>query len=792
MRFSHDWLKTWVSTDSAAEQVAERLTAAGLEVDGIDVLGGELEGVVVGRIERCDPHPDADRLQVCQVNVGGNELLGIVCGAPNARAGLLAPVARVGSKLPNGMKIKAAKLRGVASTGMLCSAPELGLGEDASGLLELADDLTPGQPLIEALGLPDHVIELDLTPNRADCLSIRGIARELAALEGSSLTPPDIQPVEDASARAIPIELIDAAACPRYVGRVVKGVDPTARTPAWMVQRLERCGVRSLGPIVDVTNYVLLELGQPMHAFDLDRLDSGIRVRRAEPGETLDLLNGQTVELDGDLLVIADHSGPVALAGIMGGDPTAVTNETRDILLESAWFDPAVIIGKARRFGLSTDSSHRFERGVDPELQAIAVERATALIIEIAGGKPGPVMDITDEASLPRSASIELRPDRVNRVLGSSLPTSEMIDLLERLGMHVDDRADALLVTPPSIRRDLAIEVDLIEEIARVVGYDRLPSRAPGGRLRAFAESERKTPLQQIGRDLQARGFREIISWSFVPGDSLEQLGMGDGAQPLANPLSQEMAVLRTSLLPGLISTASSNLRHQLRRLKLYETGHVFEAGSAFVESRRLGLALAGDAAPESWHATRRAVDFFDLKGEVEQIFGLAGHSPEALKFLPVQHAWLHPGQAARIELDGTTVGWLGQLHPAQARHWELDLPLYVAEIDLEPLQTRTLPEYKGLSKYPSVRRDLALSVPESVSAADLLAAVRSAGGPLLSECRIFDIYSGKGIESGFKGIAIGLILRDVSRTLTDTDADRVMEGVIESLRKDCGVSLRG
>src|SRR6056297_104509 len=409
MRFSYQWLTEWVATDLDAEQAAERLTAAGLEVDELTRLGGELDGVVVGRIEACEPHPDADRLQVCSVDVGHDDRLQIVCGAPNARAGLLAPVATVGSRLPGGMKIRAAKLRGVESAGMLCSAPELEIGEDASGLLELADDLEIGAPLASALGLPDHAIELDLTPNRADCLSIRGIAREFAALEAGALREPSIEPVAEGSSRELPIELEPGSGCPRYIGRVIEGVDPSAPTPPWMVQRLERCGVRSLGPIVDVTNYVLLELGQPMHAFDLARLQGGIRVRRAAVGETLELLNDQTIELDPELLVIADHAGPVALAGIMGGVPTSVQDGTRDILLESAWFDPAVIIGKARRFGLATDSSHRFERGVDPELQQLAIERATRLITEIAGGTPGPVIDRSDAGAMPARPRIALR-----------------------------------------------------------------------------------------------------------------------------------------------------------------------------------------------------------------------------------------------------------------------------------------------------------------------------------------------------------------------------------------------
>ncbi|MBY6203374.1 phenylalanine--tRNA ligase subunit beta [Halomonas denitrificans] len=797
MRFSYEWLSDWVRSGRTAEQAAERLTAAGLEVDDLVRLGDGLDGVVVGRIAACEPHPDADRLRVCTVDVGADEPLGIVCGAPNAREGLVAPVATIGSRLPNGMKIKAAKLRGVASAGMLCSAPELGLGEGASGLLELAGDLQPGRPLADALGLPDHVIELDLTPNRADCLSIRGIAHELAALEGAELTPPALGAVDAVGDRELPIELGDPAGCPRYVGRVIEGVDPTAQTPPWMVQRLERCGIRSLGPIVDVTNYVLLELGQPMHAFDLDCLEGGIRVRRAEAGETLELLNEQRIELDDELLVIADHTGPVALAGIMGGQPSAVTDSTRDILLESAWFAPAVITGKARRFGLATDSSHRFERGVDPELQAVALERATALILDIAGGTPGPTIDVRSDAHRPVQPAIELRPDRVNRLLGTDLVREDMLDVLRRLGMQIDEGSDDERVTvrPPSRRRDLEIEVDLIEEIARVVGYDRLPTRAPGGRLRAAAPSERSTPLSVIDHSLQARGFREIISWSFVPRESLERLGLDERAQPLANPLSRDMAVLRTSLLPGLIATASSNLRHQLRRLRLYETGHVFEAGrdgDSFVETRRLGLAMAGDAVPEAWHVERRAVDFFDLKGEVEQLFALAGQAPESLEVGPDHRPWLHPGQGASIAIDGRSAGWMGQLHPALADAFELDLPLFVAEIDLEPLQRRELPEYAGLARFPSVRRDLALAVPDELSAADLVAAVRSAAGPLLAECRIFDTYRGKGIESGFKGIAIGLILRDVSRTLTDGDADGVVDGVIKTLKEAHGVMLRG
>ena len=793
MRFSYQWLTEWVDTDLNAEQASERLTAAGLEVDALTRLGGELDGVVVGRIEACEPHPDADRLQVCTVDVGQDETLQIVCGAPNARAGLRAPVATVGSRLPGGMKIRAAKLRGVESMGMLCSAPELQIGEDASGLLELADDLEIGAPLARALGLPDHAIELDLTPNRADCLSIRGIAREFSALEAGSLREPAIEPVPAVGTRELTIELAPGAGCPRYVGRIIEGVDPSAPTPPWMVQRLERCGVRSLGPIVDVTNYVLLELGQPMHAFDLDRLDGGIRVRRAEAGETLELLNDQTIELDAELLVIADHAWPIALAGIMGGLPTSVQSGTRDILLESAWFDPAVIIGKARRFGLATDSSHRFERGVDPELQRVAIDRATRLILEIAGGTPGPVLDRKDAEALPDRPRIKLRPTRVNRLLGTELAPDRLGQVLARLGMTVERGDHAWPVVPPSNRRDLAIEEDLIEEIARVVGYDHLPTRSPGGRLRAQVRSESETGVDAIGDALQARGFREIITWSFVGQDLLDAFGLAEAAQPLANPLSLDLAVLRTSLVPGLVQTVAANLRKQQARIRLYESGHVFSAGpGGFEEDRRLGLALAGRAEPESWTADRREIDFYDLKGEVEQLLALAGHDPSQVTFRAATRSWLHPGQAAELRIGGRCVGSLGQLHPGLAETLELAMPVFVAELDLEAVQARRLPEFAGLSRYPSVRRDLALAVPEKAAAADLVALAKKAGGDLVRECIIFDTYEGKGIESGFKGIAIGLILRDVSRTLTDRDADRVVEDVVAALQESYGVTLRG
>ncbi len=792
MRFSLNWLRQWVPTDLDAESVADRLTAAGLEVDDFEAVGEGLDGVVVAEITDCQSHPNADRLKVCEVEFGGDGPVSIVCGAPNARVGLKAPLATVGTCLPNGLKIKPAKLRGVASEGMLCSAPELGLGEDASGLLELDASLRPGTPLAQALGLPDHVIEVDLTPNRADCLSIRGIARELAAAASLACRAPEIAPVSPARDDAVEIELLDPDDCPRYAGRMIRGIDPDARTPPWLVERLERSGLRARHPVVDVTNYVLLELGQPMHAFDAAMLAGGIRVRRAQAGDRIVLLDGQEIEPDDDMLLVCDHQKPVALAGIMGGRDSAVGEATCDVLLESAWFNPATIIGKGRRLGLATDSAHRFERGVDPELQVVALERATALILEIAGGSAGPVVEQCVSDRLPETRSIRLRLDRVNQLLGTDLDADRVAGILERLGMAVDRDGNVFRVRPPSARRDLALEVDLIEEVARLVGYDQLPIRAPGGRLRAIVPSERSVAMDQLRSTLHARGFQEIITWSFVAEQELARLSLEAAGQPLANPLNQDMGVLRTSLLPGLLRTATANLRHQQSRLKLFETGHVFSAGGHWSESESLGLLICGSAQPESWVAERRDFDFYDLKGEVEHLLGCLGHRPDSVQVEARSVEFMHPGQGCAITLNGRDLGLAGQLHPAVAADLDLETGVFIAELDLTVLRQRALPEFSGTLRLPSVRRDLAMIVPDSVPASALQRVSAEAVGRLLERCIIFDKYQGQEIESGYKSIAIGLILRDVSRTLTDEEVDSVMRSVVESLKEECNIRLRG
>ncbi|MGY6554521.1 MAG: phenylalanine--tRNA ligase subunit beta [Wenzhouxiangella sp.] len=792
MKINHQWLKSWVATDLDAAAVAERFTLAGLEVDECTPVAPSLDGVVVGEIIGIEAHPDADRLRVCRVR-GDSQERTIVCGAPNARLGLKAPLATLGTVLPGGLKIKPAKLRGVASEGMLCSEPELGLGEEAAGLMELPIDAPVGESLTRYLNLDDHVLDIDLTPNRADCLSVRGLARELAALTGAPLTEPDMPPVAAQIDEQFPIELAAPADCPRYLARIIRDVDTRAVTPLWMVEALRRCGIRSLGPVVDVTNYVLLELGQPMHAFDLDRLAGKIQVRRAQPNERMVLLDGRDVALDADMLLICDQARPLAIGGVIGGQDSGVSEQTRHILLESAWFDPAAIIGRARRLGLATESAHRFERGVDPELQRLAMERATALILEIAGGRPGPTVEHTEAAHLPEPAALKLRPSRVNRVLGSQLGTDEIASLLTRLQMKVSRPAeDELLVLAPSARRDIAIEVDLIEEVARVYGYDRLPSRRPGGRLRLSPEPEAQVPERKLRHQLAARGFQEILTWSFVSTDDLERLGLGAGAQALANPLSRDMGVLRTSLLPGLIKTAGHNARRRQQDFRLFELGTCFDAaGPAFREPARLGLLMSGRTRGEHAAGAGAKLDFFDIKGEVEQLLRLNRVALEA-RFERSEQAWLHPGQGADLWLGEDRVGALGQLHPACAKAFDLSESVFVAELDLAPLRRSQLPVYRSVSRFPSTRRDLALVVQESVPAAALIRAIRDLGGARVENCLIFDEYRGKGIESGCKSLAIGLIIRDLSRTLTDTEVDELISTVTQGLNERFGAQLRG
>ncbi len=795
MKFSENWLRQHVKTDASRETLAATLTAIGLEVEELTVLGAALDGVVVARIVECAKHPEADRLQVCQVDAGQGELLQIVCGAPNARPGLVAPLATIGTTVGT-LTIKAAKLRGVASNGMLCSAKELGIDADASGLLELPDDAPVGTSLGEYLGLPDAAIELKLTPNRADCFGVRGIAFDVAAALGSAVEPLQTDPVPAASDAVLAVELDAGAKVPRFAGRVIDGVDATAKTPLWMAERLRRSGVRPISFLVDVTQYVMLELGQPMHAFDKDTLQAPVVVRPARAGEETKLLDGRTAALDEDFLVVSDSTGgraarAVALGGIMGGHDTRVTDATRSVFLEAAHWIPSAIIGRSRKLGMHTDAGHRFERGVDPELPRIAVEYATKLILDVAGGVPGPVIDVVREADMPKPQVVGLRRARLARVLGTTVADAEVERILRALGLGVTATADGWTVDVPTRRFDLAIEEDLVEEVARIHGYDAIPTTLPGGATRIAAVSETVLDEATVRRQLVARDYLEAINYAFVDAALLEKWHAIADAVALANPLSAELGVMRTLLLPGLVAALARNAARQQTRVRLFEVGKTFaasDAGEAPVETRRVALAAVGTAAAEQWGVADRPVDFHDLKGDLDS---LAAASGAALEYRPSAAAWGHPGRSADVYRDDVRIGWIGELHPRLQKVLEIDHRVVAAEVDLAPLQRRTLPRGSGLSRYPSVRRDLAFVVPEAVSWDALRATVERAAGPSLRALRLFDRYVGKGVETGCKSLAMGLILQEESRTLTDREVDAAVAAVIVALQGEHGAEIR-
>ncbi len=791
MKFSVNWLKEWVKITESAEQLAEKLTNAGLEVDAIEPAAAAFSDIVVGKIIHAEAHPDADKLQVCTVDSGSEELQ-IVCGAPNARVGLVAPLAVVGAVLPGDFKIKKAKLRGVESNGMLCSGKELGLAEDADGLLELPNNAPIGKDFREYLQLDDTLIEIDLTPNRADCLSIRGIARDVSAACAVDFIDHPVVAVAASTERQFAVNLSAPAACPRYVGRVIEGINPLSETPIWMVEKLRRSGVRSLGPLVDITNYVLLQLGQPMHAFDLDKLQGEIDVRMAKDGEELTLLDGSEVTLTDDLLLITDDSGPLALAGIMGGDSTAIGDDTRNIFLESAFFDPASIMGKSRRFGLHTDSSHRFERGVDPSNQSEAIELATALILEICGGQAGPVTITESKQHIPQREAVVLRLARLNKVLGTELLTNEVEPILQALGFSLETNQQGWLVSPTSARFDISIEEDLIEEVARIYGYNNIPTRIPGGRIPTPVMPEREISKICLNQALVASGYSEAINYSFIDHKLLDACDQGESAYALANPLSADMDVMRTALLPGLLASLDSNQRRQRERIRLFELGNVFAATDAAPEqSLRLAAVASGTALTEQWDQKPRALDFFDIKGDLERVIALRGIAD--VEMLPTkQHSWLHPGQAAKLILSGKEFGWIGAIHPLILKSFGIRNDVFAFELDVEILQQRSLPQAKEISRFPAVRRDLAIVVPETTSYAELQSVISASSGDFLVDLRVFDVYQGDGVEKTYKSLAIGLILQDVSSTLKDETVDSIIIDVISALEAQLSAKLRG
>ncbi len=792
MKFSVQWLREWVNPDISIETLSKQLTMAGLEVDAESPVAAEFSGVVVGEVLTVESHPEADKLQICTVNVGEAEPLQIVCGAKNVHIGMLVPTACVGAVLPGNFKIKKAKLRGVPSMGMLCSEQEIGLADSADGLMPLPSDAPVGMNIRDYLQLDDVMLELGLTPNRSDCLSIAGIAREVGVLNRCELTAVAEVVVESTTAEQFPVNISATEACPRYLGRVIKGINPKAATPMWMQERLRRSGVRSISAVVDVTNYVMLELGQPMHAFDLNKLSGGIEVRLAHSEEQVKLLNDETIELTSDTLVIADQNGPLALAGVMGGSDSAVEDETVDLFLESAFFDPDVIAGKARSYGLHTDSSHRFERGVDYELPRRAMERATRLLKEIVGGDMGPITEVVNEVQLPKRVPVTLRATRLKRMLGVTLEKDDVSEILARLGMKAECSANGeWCATAPSFRFDIAIEADLIEELARIFGYDNIPSIPPVARLQINAASETEVTPQRIRQLFVDRDYQEAITYSFV--DEQQQLRLNPNATAikLANPISTDMSVMRSTLWTGLLQALSYNQNRQQKRIRFFEVGVRFCGElNERKEEKVISGVVCGNQSAEQWGEKACEVDFFDLKADVEALLALA--VGQKFSFNAEEHSALHPGQSAAIrDESGALCGYLGLLHPEVTKKLGLEGNIFLFEISYNAIAKRALPAFHELSKFPAVRRDIAVIVDENVSSQSISDCVELAAGQLLQELQLFDVYQGKGVDSGRKSIAIGLTLQEFSRTLTDSEIDGVVVGVLSSLNENLGATLR-
>ncbi|PAJ73300.1 phenylalanine--tRNA ligase subunit beta [Pseudoalteromonas sp. NBT06-2] len=794
MKFSEKWLREWVNPNMDTNALSEQLSMAGLEVDGIDPVAGDFTGVVIGEVISAEQHPDADKLKVTKVNVGENELLDIVCGAANCRVGLKVAVAKVGAILPGNFKIKKAKLRGQPSMGMLCAFEELGMSESSDGILELPQNVTIGQDIREYFDLDDKIIDVDLTANRSDCLGLKGIAREVGVLNSLDVQEQNIQAVVPTIDDKIDIELVNSDACPRYLGRVIKNVNLDAQTPLWMREKLRRSGIRSIDAIVDITNFVLLELGHPMHAFDLTSIKGGIKVRSAEKNEELVLLDGNTVKLDASTLVIADHEKPLAIAGIFGGEKSGVTSTTKDILLESAFFSPLAIAGQARKYGLHTDASHRYERGVDPQLQHDAMERATALLLEIVGGAAGPIVEALAKDKLPKAKTVTLRQSRLNKVIGHVIADEKVTDILTRLGLKVTFVNQHWQTDIPSYRFDISIEEDLIEEVARIYGYNNIPNVAPKAALKMTSHKETDLSINKVRNTLVTLGYQEAITYSFV--DPKVQSILHPSADPLVlpHPISIEMSVMRVSMLTGLLSSQVYNQNRQQARIRLFEHGLKFikdeSADNGILQLPVISGVISGSTVGEHWDVATRSVDFFDLKGDVESLLVLtADKASFEIKAELVEG--LHPGQSAAIYRDGKKVGFLGALHPQIQTKIDINNQTFVFEIEMLGLETRKLPSAKDISKFPANRRDIAIVVKEELNSGDILTMIENVGGNQLVELNLFDVYKGKGIDPGYKSLTIALTLQNVERTLEEKDINLVVDQVVASLAEKFNASLR-
>lgn len=794
MKFSESWLREWVNPAVTTDELTHQITMAGLEVDDVLPVAGTFTGVKVGHVVECGQHPDADKLRVTKVDVGEEELLDIVCGAPNCRQGLKVAVATVGAVLPGDFKIKKAKLRGQPSHGMLCSFSELGIDVESNGIMELAEDAVIGTDFREFLALNDVTIDVDLTSNRADCFSLRGMAREVGVLNRADVAEPAVSPVAPTIDANISIEVKAPAACPRYLGRIVKNVNVQAQTPLWMQEKLRRCGIRSIDPIVDITNYVMLEQGQPMHAFDLAKIEGGIVVRLAEQGEKLTLLDGNEAELNVDTLIIADHNKALAIAGIFGGEHSGVSTETKDVLLECAFFAPDHIRGRARSYGLHTDSSMRYERGVDYALQHAAMERATQLLIDICGGDVAPVVAAESDADLPKPNTVALRRTKLDNLLGHHIADADVVEILQRLGMSVETTAEGWTATAPTWRFDIAIEQDLVEEVGRIYGYDNIPNQAPAAALNMNLHKEANLPLKRVRDLLVDRGYHEAITYSFVEPEQQKLIVPDVEPLILPNPISADMSAMRLSLIQGLLNTVVHNQKRQQPRVRLFEQGLRFIPDQAAENGMRqepmLAGVISGTRGEEHWNLETATVDFFDLKGDVEAILELTANG-KAYSFAAAKHPALHPGQSAAIVLDGKTIGVIGTVHPELERKFGLNGRTIVFEIEWSAINTKVIPEAVALSKFPSNRRDIAVVVDDAVASGDIVKACLEQGGEFLKDAKLFDVYVGKGVEDGKKSLAIALTLQSAERTLEDADIAGAVEAIVAHVSAKFGATLR-
>ncbi len=791
MKFSEKWLREWVNPAISSDELIAQITLAGLEVDDVDPAAGEFSGVIVAEVVAAEQHPNADKLRVCTVSDGTAEHQ-VVCGAPNARAGIKVAYATVGAVLPGNFKIKKAKLRQVESFGMLCAGAELDINEENDGIMELPADAPVGGDLREYMQLDDQIIDVDLTPNRGDCLSIAGLAREVGVLNSTDLTPPTMSEVAPTIEDTFPIKVSDPQGCPRITARVVRGIDVSKPSPQWMQERLRRSGIRSIDAAVDITAYVMLELGQPMHAYDLALLNGSINVRKASQGEQLTLLNEQLVELNEEILVIADNEGAIGMAGIMGGNSTGVNSNTTDVLLEAAFFDPITIAGKARSFGLHTDASHRFERGVDYALQRQAMDRATQLLLDICGGEAGPIIEQVANETLPKGEQVVLRKQRLTSLLAFEFDDAQVEDILTRLGLELVSKDDAgWTFKSPSWRFDMAIEADLIEEVARVYGYNNLPSTNPVGSMDIPAKPEMHRPMSLLRHHMVSRGYQEAITYSFVAPELMAKMDDQNTPVALANPISADMSVMRTSIWPGLAKAVQYNQNRQQSRVRLFETGQRFiPSNDGLQQEDVIAGVISGSRDPESWHGKAESVDFFDLKGDLQSLFDLTGEGA-SFTFAKAEHVALHPGQCAAIFKNSEQVGYAGAMHPGLVKELGLQGPAFLFEVNLAALQAGVVPAFNALSKYPEVRRDMAVILDEAIAVSQVEGIIKQQAGEHLQQVNLFDVYAGKGIEPGHKSLALGLTWQHAERTLNDDEVNQWFDKVVTAMQAQLSATLR-